>query len=198
MLGRLLAPAALLVALLLFLLLPIAGASCGRDNGGPAHLCYSGGQLIAREPSLDLSGIVAGDMAELRSGILNTVELPAGAPVLALITAIVVALGVLSVAIPRPGARATVAALAGGVLLGITEIVLINGLTDGAGNLPTLFGTFDHTTNPDDFVGTDVGFWLALLVLMAAAAVGVGSLARLRGAAFDRQFREFGVQGDGG
>jgi hypothetical protein len=197
-------PAALLLALLLFLLLPLAGAACGRDDGGPAHLCYTGAQLISDEPSLDTSDILAGDAeqtAELRGAILNTVALPGGATVLAVIAAIVLALGVLSVAIPRPGPRAAVAmvtTLVGAVLMGITEIVVVNGLSDGAGNLPTLFGTFDDTTNPDDFVSTELGFWLALVALLAAAAVSVGSLIRLRSAEIDRQLREFGVAGDDG
>jgi len=70
---------------------------------------------------------------------LNTVALGEAASVLALITAIILTLGVLSGVIPRPELRPGVAAgtaLAGGVLMGVTEIVVINGLSDGATHSP--------------------------------------------------------------
>jgi hypothetical protein len=155
---------ALLLGLLLFLLLPVAGASCGQDDGGPAHLCYTGGQLITGDPDLDLSNIFAG--VDLRDGIVNTIDLPTAATVMALITAIAVALGVVVAALRRPAIAAT-AALAGAILVTITEIVTTNGLTDGVSFITTIFGAVD-STDPDTIVSTELGFWLTLTALVTA------------------------------
>lgn len=165
-LTRLVAPVALLLALALYLFLPVAGASCGRADGGPAHLCYTGGQLITRDPGLDLSDILAGE--DLHDLLVNTVDLPTAATVLALATAIVVALGVVVAALRRP-TLAVVAAITGAILAVITEAVAVNGLTEGVGFVPNLFGGFDDL-DPATILSTELGFWLTLAALATACA----------------------------
>jgi hypothetical protein len=59
---RWLGPAGFALALLLFLLLPVASVSCGSNDNGPAHLCYDGSQFLissGSEPSGKLL-VVAG------------------------------------------------------------------------------------------------------------------------------------------
>ncbi len=181
---RSITPAVLLLALLLFLFLPVVGASCGESDGGPAHLCYTGGQLVTGEPDLDMSDILAGDerqTAELRDGLVNTVDLTTAATVLALVTGVAVALGIVVAALPGARPRATVAAVVAGVILATTtEIVAITGLTTGVSFLTNIFGAFD-SSDPDTIVSTELGFWLTLAALVVAF---VAALAR-RNAATD-------------
>jgi hypothetical protein len=192
--ARVTGPAGLLAALLSLLLAPLAGASCGPDNGGPVHLCYTGGQVVTRTPELDTSAISGPD--DFRDVLLHQVTLSGGPAVVALIAMILLGLGVLAVAIPRPAARAAVVAttaLGGVALVVTTHVLVINGLTDTAGELPSLFATIGRprsgAVTTSDFVGTEWGFWVVLAVLLLVTVAAGGSWVRARRDAWARELR---------
>lgn len=202
-LGRSIVPAGFLLALLLLLLLPVAGVSCDPDTSGPVHLCYTGGEFVTGSPSVDMSLIYAGpaqQTAELRDAIVNTVEPSGAVRVLAVIAAIALTVGMLSVLVRPSLARAAtvaIAAVAGVVLLVITEAVAVTGLADGADNALTLFSAGDvrsgRVHDGADVAGTAPGFWLALSVLVVLAVYSVGSLVRRRFAAIEQDLRTPGT-----
>lgn len=198
-LARSICPVGFLSALLLLVLLPVAGASCDQDTGGPVHLCYTGAQLISGTPSVDMSNIALGsaqETAEVRGFLVTTVEPPGVVRVLAALVAIVLAVGALSAVVRRPRRRATVAAVTAGVgavLLVATEIVAVVGLSRGVGDVVRLFAASDvlagHKPDVGDVVGTGAGFWLALTVLAAIAVFSISALARLWSAAVEQEMR---------
>lgn len=202
-LARSVGPAGFLLALLLLALLPVAGVSCDPDTGGPAHLCYTGAQLVTGTPSIDMSDIYAGSVqqtAEFRDAIVNTVAPPGAVLVLAAVAAVLLAAGALSALISPPAVRdavAAIAAVAGLVLVVVTEIVVVTALADGADNVLSLFGGYTARGGPipdgGDIAGTSTGFWLALPVLAALTLYSVGSLARRRFAAIEEEMRTPGT-----
>lgn len=112
------------------------------------------------------------------AGILGaSVDLPAGARVLAIVVVAALGAGVLTGLLRRPAARAvatTVTAVLGALLVGLTELVALPGLAARADFVMGLFVYQSHTAlGPGDIVGTAVGFWSTLGVLVVIAAVGV-------------------------
>jgi hypothetical protein len=180
-------PAGILLAALLFLVLPVVGAACGGD--GPIGECWAGRQFLTGTPSVDTARISTAPSV-LRS-LVDTAALPSGARFLATVTLLVLAAGVASAAVPQPVRRsaATVAStLAGTVLLALTEIVATTGLAHNIRNIPGAF-TLDPRVTVDDIVATGPGFWLALVVLAVTTLVGIGIFTGARRRAAEAAFR---------
>jgi hypothetical protein len=190
---RWLTPAGFLLAVVLFLFLPFAAASCDvpADPGtaaGRLGVSMSGADLAASHEHLDASGGLALAPAEqTRADLL--VRMPRRTQILALLT-VVVLLGGLVPALVRPVRvrAATAAALAGvaGVLLAVTEYVVLRRLTTFARSF-LLYGAYLPSVrgrNLNDRVGevvhTGVGFWSSLAVVLALAVTNIAVVVRGR------------------
>ncbi|MGH3746588.1 MAG: hypothetical protein ACRDT8_04225 [Micromonosporaceae bacterium] len=189
----------LVAALLLFLLLPVVGASCDPDDGGPVHLCYTGAQLVSGEPSVDMSMITAGSPeqnAQLRRAIVNTVQPPAAVLILSVLLGILLPVGAVAAAPLKSSRQAALAALtasSGIVMLLAAEVVAVLGMSRGVENVTSLFAASHSMRGPatvaSEVVGAGPGFWLSLLVLTAVGGWGAALWARCRSAAWEREFR---------
>lgn len=180
-------PAGVLLATLVFLLLPAVGAACG--GTGPIGPCWAGRQVLTGTPSVDATRISA-DPSVLRS-LVDTAAMPAGARVLAVLTLVVLAAGAFCAALPQPLARSAVTAactLAGTLLFAATEIVATTGLAHNIRYIPGAFTT-DPDADVDAIVSAGWGFWLALAVLVVATMIGVGVFDGTRRRVAEVEFR---------
>lgn len=190
-------PAGVLLALLLFVMLPAAGVSCRRSS--PFQICYTGRQLITGHPGLDVPDMLPGrptQTAKLRDFVANTAPLPSRTRVLAVVAVAVLVVGVLSVALRQPRLRAVVVAadaVTGAVLLMAAEITAISGLTDDVRDKTRLFPSYyGEVPRVGDIVETGLGFWLPLAALVVVTAFGAGSLTHAWFAARDTAFEHRG------
>lgn len=179
--------AGILLAALLFQVLPVVGAACGGD--GPIGECWTGRQVLTGTPSVDTSRISAAP-STLRS-LVDTAALPSGAQFLATVMLLVLAAGAASAAVPQTVRRSAATAactLAGTVLLVLTEIVATTGLAHNIRYIPGAF-TLDSHVTVDDIVATGPGFWLALVVLAVTLLVSIGVFTAARRGAAEAEFR---------
>jgi hypothetical protein len=175
-----------MLALLLFLLIPCAAVSCDiSDNTGPSgpgaiDISYTGAQLATGgRPDIGATGTFA-VRPELPERVVET--LPVGVQALAVVTALVMAAGMLTVVLRRPTTRAVAAAAiaaAAAMLLVATEVVLIIELVNQARNFVPWLQYLPETQGVDlerragEVVEMRVGFWLALAVLIVIAGLNV-------------------------
>lgn len=169
--------AAFLLAGLLFLLVPIAGASCGGDDG-PVGVCVSGAQLISGQPRVDMENILTLDFDEFEDTVINTLDLPDWLGTLSLFTLLVLLAGGLASLLTNPRARAAVrlagALVAAGLVIFI-EVRTVSAMTDGVAFMSSLF-SYDTVVSAEEageLVGTESGFWLSLVVLAVIAIVNL-------------------------
>ncbi|GLL05934.1 hypothetical protein GCM10017581_076820 [Dactylosporangium matsuzakiense] len=190
---RRITPAGFLLAVLLFLVLPFATASCdvpADQATAPSRLSLSvtGSDLAASREHLDATGGLALSPAQqTRADLL--VRMPRSTQVLALVTAVLLLGGVAPALIRRVRAAAAVAvaaAVAGGVLLTVTAYVTLRQFTMFAHSF-LVYGTYLPSVegrNLDNRVGevihTGSGFWLALGTVLALAAANIAVFVRDR------------------
>lgn len=187
LLPRLISPAGFLLALVFFLL-PFAAISCEVPGVGSVEASYTGVELITNGvPSTTTTGeFTSSDASPAKK------DEPTPTPdvqVLAIITAVLLAAGVVATAVPGIRARLRgwwgIAGLAvlGAALLITTEIVgtanLKSALVDAVNksNQQAADPNFNITmtdTVASSMVNTRIGFWLSLLALVAVLVATAG------------------------
>nr|WP_042186677.1 hypothetical protein [Kibdelosporangium sp. MJ126-NF4]CEL17448.1 hypothetical protein [Kibdelosporangium sp. MJ126-NF4]CTQ91325.1 hypothetical protein [Kibdelosporangium sp. MJ126-NF4] len=182
-------PAGFLLALLLFLLLPCIAVSCDKQDSGPSgrgsvEVSYNGWQLVARDPSVVMDGVFATFPA---GQFVEEAEVPVGVTVIAVVIVTVMAAGVAtSLARKRRVPAAITAAVLGSALLVVAEVVASAGLVSEARDaalwtsyLPETQG-MDVQARAGELVGTRIGFWLTLAMLLVLLAFNAAWLIRSR------------------
>lgn len=178
--ARYIGPLGLILAGLLYLLLPIAGIACG-DYERPTQLCFSGGRLITGVLDLNMGNFEGEDSYEWADLIMFAIDLPRSLHTLAITASAILALGALLVwAFAADRLPRTVVGLltpvAAGTVIVVAEVQAIGALSEGAGYLSYPF-SIDHNMegDPVDLVATGPGFWLSLIVLALVAVVMAAS-----------------------
>lgn len=188
-------PAGLLLAALLFLVLPLTTASCetpamGQTPPGSLGTSVTGLDLIRSAEHLDATGGLAAASVRERTGADRLLQMPTRTRVFAIATLLVMLATVASMAIPAARSRAATAAagaLAAVVLLTVTERATADRLTVVADYMLTLayylppVGERQQELRGriDEVVHTGTGYWVPAAVLVAVAAVNVVVLVRL-------------------
>jgi hypothetical protein len=190
---RRLTPAGFLLALLVFLFLPLATASCDvpADAGtaaGTLSTRVTGAGLIASREHLDATGGLALKPAQ-QSRADRLVQMPGSLRILAVAAAVVLLAAVATTAIRSPRARALTsiaAAIAGLTLLTVLMVLSLTRLTDFARTFLAagayLPAVKDHNLDgrAGEVVHTGPGFWVAAALLLLVGELNVLALARAR------------------
>lgn len=198
---RLASPAGFGLALLLFLVLPFVSVSCEMSGFGSVAANYSGADLaVAGAPSYEVTGMLAEEFEQAPEEDRQALEevrsaAGAGAQVLAIVTALLLVVGLGTALLARVRARqlgAAGTAIPAGILLIATQLTAQAGLEsavleNGTGQVDNGSGEplFDLDISPEDLVGSETGFWLCLfgLAVIAAGNLIAVFLARARRAA---------------
>jgi hypothetical protein len=176
---RCIAAAAFLLAGLLYLVVPIAGANCGADDG-PVGVCLNGAQLASGRAGVELEGILMLDAAEFEQAVVDTLAIPGWLGTLAVIALLAMAAGGVASLLRDEMVRAVVRLAAVAVsasLMIAVEVATMNAMTEGVSTMTSMF-SYDGLTSVDEVVSTDLGFWLSLLVLAGIAVVNLGVVAQ--------------------
>lgn len=191
---RRITPAGFVLALLLFLLLPVALGSCdvptdGGTSAGTIAVSFTGADLAVARTPLETTGDFALTPAEY-VGAANLLEMPGAVQILAICAAAFLVLGAATALARTVRVRAIAAAVAAGgaaALVAVTEGQAVGGLTRNvegvlvlAGGLPQVKGKgLDNRIGEVIHIG--LGFWLVMALLVLLLAVNVVVVARGRG-----------------
>lgn len=174
---------------MLFLLLPCVAISWDREDAAPSrqgsiHISHTGGELIIQDPTIDVVGVFLPSNIGSETYTENLVEVQAGVPIFAVLTALGLAAGAVITMLPMSRLRVLrFAAMAAGgiVLLVVTEAMatvgLMNGVRDDgyrAAFQPEVQG-LDPRARVGEVVDTTIGFWLALATLVVIVFLNIGS-----------------------
>ena len=184
--------AGFVLAFMLFLLLPCVAVSWDREDAAPSrqgsiHISHTGGELIIQDPTIEVVGVFLPSNIGSETYTENLVEVQAGAPIFAVLTALGLVAGAV-ITMSRLRVLLSAAMAAGGiVLLVVTEAMatvgLMNGVRDDgyrAAFQPEVQG-LDPRARVGEVVDTTIGFWLALATLVVIVFLNIGSfLAGLR------------------
>ncbi|OLF06113.1 hypothetical protein BLA60_32745 [Actinophytocola xinjiangensis] len=186
MLSRLLSPAGFTLVVLLFLL-PFVGVSCSTGELGSMEAEYTGFDLITNgdptfETTSPIADMVASDQAEMPT---TGVVVPAVFVLLALIA------GAASALVRRPRTRllaAGAAAALAALLLALTQLFaesnLASSITDNAEVISQSTGSNLAGVLSEDYlgdaIGSRIGLWFCLGVLVVVAAGNLVAAARSR------------------
>lgn len=181
--------AGFVLAFMLFLLLPCVAISWDREDAAPSrqgsiHISHTGGELIIQDPTIDVVGVFLPSNIGSETYTENLVEVQAGVPIFAVLTALGLAAGAVITMLPMSRLRVLrFAAMAAGgiVLLVVTEAMatvgLMNGVRDDgyrAAFQPEVQG-LDPRARVGEVVDTTIGFWLALATLVVIVFLNIGS-----------------------
>lgn len=189
MVSRLVSPAGFVLVGLLFLV-PFVGISCSAPEPGSLDGSFTGFDLaVDADPTYEVSSPVADMVAS------DQVAMPTpGVPVLAIGVLVVLALGIACALLARPATRllaAGAAAALAAVLLVVMQVMaesgLVTAIVDNARLLQeSVPQNLDPVANEGyvaDVVNSRVGFWLALVALVALASGNLLAWVRARGSA---------------
>ena len=181
--------AGFVLAFMLFLLLPCVAISWDREDAAPSrqgsiHISHTGGELIIQDPTIEVVGVFLPSNIGSETYTENLVEVQAGVPIFAVLTALGLAAGAVITMLPMSRLRVLrFAAMAAGgiVLLVVTEAMatvgLMNGVRDDgyrAAFQPEVQG-LDPRARVGEVVDTTIGFWLALATLVVIVFLNIGS-----------------------
>jgi hypothetical protein len=205
-LSRVASPAGFVLVLLLFFLLPFVSVSCDVPDYGDAGVSYTGSHLVSgAKPEMPA------ELQELARDPETPVELveppDPNVQVLAIVLAVLAAVGVLTLLVPQVKARLLGGAVAAAATLFVTVITMavaqsniksamLDAVTRSGvakdGNMQRFTDAADKLTH------TEVGFWL-MVVLLALITVVSGTLGlfgdRLRAARSHESAGEDGLDG---
>lgn len=189
-LSRLASPGGFGLVLLLFLFLPFLSVSCEVPGMGSIGADYNGAQLaVGEEPEVEIPEELQ-DMTDELPAAGSSPESPPdpGVEVLAIIAAVVLAVGIALPFIPRLRDRVRLfggagVAFLGGVMLVITQVVAHSNLTSTLqGDAQSLsddeISTPDIDSMAEELIHTGIGFWLCLVGLVLIALLSVGAVFR--------------------
>jgi hypothetical protein len=189
-LSRLASPGGFALVLLLFLFLPFMSVSCDVGEFGSIGADYNGAELATgTRPDVEVPSGLEDMLSELPGSDDSREPAPdPGVQVLAIILGLVLLAGIALPFVPRLAHQvrlrmfggAALAALAG-VLMVVIQVVaqssLADQLTDDASDYSP-----DQPLSADDLadrlIHSEVGFWLALVVLFVIALASVGYVYR--------------------
>lgn len=182
--ARLASPAGFALVLLLFLFLPFLSVSCEVPGVGSIGADYTGAQLaVGDSPEVEVPADLREMAEELPGGGGEGAEPPPdpGVQVLAIIVAVVMAVGIATPLIARSRVRlfgAAGVAVVAAVLVVVTQVVaqsnLAAQLTEDAENLSgDGAGVPDIDEVADQMIHTEIGFWLTVVGLVLIALISL-------------------------
>lgn len=195
-LSRLASPAGFGLVLLLFFVLPFLSVSCDVPGVGEAGVEYTGSHLVTGS---DPTPMIPDQIKELVGQATGAADEPAPKPgvrLLAIALAVLAALGVLAVLVPRVRARLYGSAALAGLTLVVAIVTLLVAQSNIEGELLAQARETGATeTQPgmpsieslvDEMIRTKVGFWVvvAALALLLAGNLAGAFLARSRRSGF--------------
>jgi hypothetical protein len=192
-LSRFASPAGFALVLLLFFVLPFVSVSCEVPGYDDVATNYTGSHLVSGTDPEVPAGLR--ELAKDADAPATIVDPPdPGVQVLAIVLAVLAAVGVLTVALSQVRTRLLSAAAVAGVTLAVTIVTMVVAQSNLESTLlDVMRGTGAAEEEPElleagiaDLIHTEIGFWL-MVVLLALIAVVTATLGlvgdRLRAAA---------------
>lgn len=164
---------------MLLLFMPFVGVACESGMGKVEAEISGWDMVVGGEPSVSTSGIFAseeptGSDPRQERTVKQEDEIPTQ-PLMVFAVLVITAAVVLGLALPTPFARAMgglTAALVVIMALGVNEIVMIDLLVDEVGRSSDI-----TASGATEMVGSRLGFWLTLLLVVATLGYNVVELA---------------------